>query len=383
VSVRSRSVGKVPDHHTGEREPRLLRALGQDVRRLGADIRREGLQRPVRRTFSDLKEFYLSAERKQRLAGMGRLKRTFFFSLWLLKGLFLKLTPVRRVLLVLALVFIFTTFDVGPEGSTLGINDVPFVGLALLLLVLMLELKDKLLARGELEAGRAVQEALTPNHAPQVAGWDVWLFTRSANDVGGDLVDYLRLQQDRTLVALGDVAGKGLSAALLMAKLQATIRALAPEFDSLAAVVEKVNHILYRDGLPNRFATLVLLDVCAGGRVRLVNAGHMPPLRIDDALEELPRGGIALGLRPTGGYTEQETMLARGDILVVYSDGVTEAMNGRLEFFGDDRLRAVLAGAAGSSAEQTGSALVAAVDAFVGDARPHDDLSLVVLRRTA
>src|SRR5512138_3275825 len=92
--------------------------------------------------------------------------------------------------------------------------------------VLMLELKDKLLARSELEAGRTVQLALMPDRPPVVPGWDIWLYSRSANDVGGDLVDYLQIDPQRLGVMLGDVAGKGLPAALLMAKLQATLRAL-------------------------------------------------------------------------------------------------------------------------------------------------------------
>ena len=248
----------------------------------------------------------------------------------------------------------------------------------------MLELKDKLLARHELQAGRAVQQALMPGAAPVVPGWDIWLYTRPANDVGGDLVDALASGAHTRLV-LADVAGKALPAALLMAKVQATLRALVTEVPSLAGLAERTNTILCRDGLPNRFATMVYLDVEAGvSRVTLVNAGHQPPLVVSGGrFHELPTGGMALGMMPGSTYQEQDIELQTGEALVVYSDGVTEAMNDTGEFFGDDRLRALLSDPRSVSAEQYGRRLLAAVDTFMADTRPYDDLSLIVAKRTA
>jgi sigma-B regulation protein RsbU (phosphoserine phosphatase) len=246
----------------------------------------------------------------------------------------------------------------------------------------MLELKDKLLARHELRAGRAVQQALMPGAAPAVAGWDVWLYTRPANDVGGDLVDTLAVGP-RTGLVLADVAGKALPAALLMAKVQATLRALATEVPSLAALAERTNTILCRDGLPSRFATMVYLDIEGeSGRVRLVNAGHQPPIVVSGGrFHELQPGGMALGMMPGSTYTEQDIDLQPGEALVVYSDGVTEAMNDAGEFFGDDRLQALLSDPRPVSAEQYGRRLLASVDTFMGDTRPYDDLSLIIAKR--
>jgi phosphoserine phosphatase RsbU/P len=308
-------------------------------------------------------------------------------TVWVLKSLFLKLTPARRVLLVLSFVLMWQSVDFGSRANAAPQISIrfPFFGVLTLLLILILELKDKLLAREELEAGRSVQRALMPEASPAIPGWDVWLFTRSANDVGGDLVDYVPLGGRRHGLVLGDVAGKGLPAALLMAKLQSTLRALAGGELPLAALGEQMNRILYRDGLANRFATLVYLDIGEpSGAVRLLNAGHPPPLVLRGAtLDELPNGGTALGMMPEATFFEQGLELAEGDVLMVYSDGLTEAMNEEEEFFGDERLRARLPPLAGLAAEAIGSGLVAAVDEFVGDARRHDDLSLVVLRRTA
>lgn len=369
------------------KEPRLFATLKHDVKNVGRDLTRQGLKSTIGRTFDDLEAFYLSTHAKERLAGMNPVKWALFLAWWLIKSMLLKLTPARRVMLALGLILIVTggwNIRVSTEGAPQVSMSLPLGGILLLLVVIMLELKDKLLARDELEAGRTVQLALTPECCPQVPGWDLWLYTRPANDVGGDLVDFLHVDRDRYAVSLGDVAGKGLPAALLMAKLQSTLRALVPGVASLGELGAAVNRILHRDGLPNRFATLVYLELAGGsGRVRLLNAGHMPPLVVrGTTIEELPRGSMALGIVPQAEFSEHQVDLAEHDCLVVYSDGITEAMNESGEFFGDERLRSVLQQHTGVSAEQTGAAVLAAVEAFVGGARTHDDVSVVVARRT-
>jgi sigma-B regulation protein RsbU (phosphoserine phosphatase) len=371
---------------SARQDPRLLHTLGQDAQHLWTDVRRTGVKRTVNRTFFDLQEFYLGAHSRDRLLAMGKIRRTIYLAAWLLKSLFLKLTPARRALLALSFVLMWEVTHFESRGHTAQISvQFPFLGIVTLLLILMLELKDKLLAREELEAGRSVQRALMPDSSPTIRGWDVWLFTRAANDVGGDLVDFVPLGEERYGLALGDVAGKGLPAALLMAKLQSTLRALAAHASSLAELGQTMNEILCRDGLPNRFATLVYLDVCEQtGLVRVLNAGHPPPLVLrGSTLEELSIGSMALGMLPDASFSEQRVELANGDALIVFSDGLTEAMNGSGEFFGDERLRARVPMLAGMSAEAIGTRVIAAVDAFAGDARPHDDLSLVVLRRAS
>lgn len=357
--------------------------LGQT---LLTDLRRGDIKRTLRRDYSELKEFYLDKERKARLKNMGRIKRGFWMSWWLLQSLFFKLTPVRRILLVASLLFILQSGTCGYHGEKIIIeNDTANLGFVILLFVLMLELKDKLMAQSELEAGRSVQRALMPKQSPDVPGWELWLMTRPANEVGGDLVDYLEIGKERYGIALGDVAGKGLKAALLMAKLQATLRALAADFTSLAGLGAKLNMILRRDGLPNSFASLVYLELQSGsGIVRLLNAGHMPPLILKDgAIQETAHGGVAIGMMPEANFAEQQIEFQRGDTLVVYSDGLTEAASEAGEFFGEQRLLALLRSFTGLPAQQIGERLIAAADQYVGEARAHDDLSVIVLKRTA
>ena len=371
------------DAGSPKQEPELIRTLGSDIRTVWDQVGRVGVRQTLSGSFNDLREFYLTTHRRDRLAGMGRFKGTVYLALWLIKALFLKLTPPRRLLLVVSFVLMWQGGFQINAGRTRITLDFPFLAIVLLLLILMLELKDKLLARNELEAGRAVQLALMPDHAPSIAGWDIWLFTRSANDVGGDLVDYLQIDAARLSVVLGDVAGKGLPAALLMGKLQSTLRALGAECASLGELGVRVNRILHRDGLPNRFATMVYLELTPdSGHIRFVNAGHMPPLLCDPgSVAELPRGSIALGMMPEADFVEQQVQVSPGQMLLVYSDGVTEAMNRAGEFFGDERLRGALWAAGPSTAEQSGQRVLGAADAFTGDAHAFDDLSLVVLRR--
>jgi serine phosphatase RsbU (regulator of sigma subunit) len=363
-------------------EPRLFQTIRNDFRDVTGHPRRQ--TQAVSRTFEELEEFYLTPAHRERLAGMKPVARWIHRIPWFFKSLFLKLTPTRRVLVVLAVFLFLWSFNIDVRDVSVHF-ETPLLGVALLVLVLALELKDKLVARDELEAGRSVQRALMSGPVPTVPGWEVWLWTRPANDVGGDLVDCMRLEADRFGLVLADVAGKGLPAALLMAKVQATVRALAPDFERLDDLGARVNRILCRDGLPDRFATLVYLEIGAGsGRVRVLNAGHMPPYVLRGrAVEEMPRGGVAMGIVKGASFDEQDVELSPGDVLLVYSDGVTEAMNKAGDFFGDERLRALLPGLASLPTAEAGARVFAAVDAFVGDSRPHDDISLILLKRAS
>jgi hypothetical protein len=359
----------------------VFKTLADDARGVSADLQKRGWRREFAGALSGLESFYLSQDNQVRLQAMPFVRRWLYRLWWLVEGLLMKLTPIRRVLFVIALVQIL----VGDQRVQIGNSSVSFVGVGevLLVIILMLELKDKLIARQELEAGRAVQLALMPEATPPVPGWEIWLHNEPANDVGGDLIDHMKIDGRRHGVALGDVAGKALPAALLMVKLQATLRALAPQFDGLSDLGRAVNRILTRDGLPNRFATLVYLVLTEGsGEVRVLNAGHMPPVTIRaGVLDRLPFGSMALGIVPEATFTEQRVVLSEGDVLIAYSDGISEAMDASGDFFGEERLSAALREAAGEPAAVMGERLLQAVHAFVGTAPRHDDVSLMVVRR--
>jgi sigma-B regulation protein RsbU (phosphoserine phosphatase) len=253
----------------------------------------------------------------------------------------------------------------------------------ILLLVFMLEMMDKVLAKDEIEVARQVQLALLPSRHPQPEGLSLWSFMRPANDVGADLVDYIDLPGGRLGVVLGDVAGKGLGAALLTAKLQATLRALIPACPSLSELGSQLNAILFRDGIDNRFVTLFYFEIePVSGRMRYLNAGHNPPFVLRaSGLEALPASAIPLGMMAGTTYAESELRMHAGEALVVYSDGLTEARNAEDEEFGTDRLRALMPRLRGLSAETGVRLIIDEVDGFLAGERPHDDMSLVVLLR--
>jgi hypothetical protein len=358
-------------------DPNIFRILWRDLVQGDFD-------RMFRRDLKDFYYFYLDDDRRRRLLAMSRFKQALYVLGWVARELFLRLAPARRILLVACLlVFLWGSVQVtmGDARFSLDLRIFSFAGL---LFILMLELKDKLLARDELAVGRAVQLALLPDRNPELAGWSIWLYTRPANDVGGDLVDYLALPGGRLGLMLGDVAGKGLGAALLMAKLQATLRALAPEAAALDGLGGRLNAIFCRDGLPNRFATLVYLELHPGsGAVHLMNAGHLPPLVLGaDGPSEMEPVAPPLGILPEAEYPEQRLVIAPGDSLVAYSDGVTDARNAAGEMFGDDRLRALLADSRGLGPADLGMRLLAEILKFAGEERLPDDLSLIILRRT-
>jgi phosphoserine phosphatase RsbU/P len=354
--------------------------LGRTIR---DDVFSSDTWHSLRHEFRDLKEFYLDDQMKQRLLKMGRVKRGLYITGWLIKILLLRLSPIRRVLLLLGMLLILFSGSIQwQSGSFRTTPDTYIFGGILIVLVLMLELKDKLLARSELEAGRSVQYALMPPKKPEIPGWSAWIHSEPANEVGGDLIDYLQINGDRHGLAIGDIAGKGLRAALLMAKLQATIRALRPEYAALNELMEQVNSIFYRDSVRSIFASLIYIELMPdSGSIRCVNAGHLPPFVISgESVSSTEKSGPALGMMDATQYSECSVNLQPGDLFVAYSDGITEARNELGEFFGDDRFIKLIRQSAHYTPEYIGERIIREIRGFRGDARAYDDISMILLK---
>jgi hypothetical protein len=348
------------------------------------DLRESDFVGTLSRDFKDLYRFYLDQERRERLETMNRFLRAFWLTGWIFKSLLLKLSPARRLLWLVALIMAimgWTTFTF--QGATIQFDFRPWAFL-ILLVILMLELKDKLLAKDEIQVARQVQLALLPTRHPDLHGWKVWSYSVPANDVGGDLVDYIEIGPDRLGVVLGDVSGKGLGAALLAAKLQATLRALGPDSPSLDELGSRVNNILHVDSLANRFATMFYTELSPdSGHIRYLNAGHNPPFLIHGgALEELTASSYPLGMLSEATYTEGMVDMEPGDLLVAYSDGLSEATNEAGQEFGVDRLREMLPDLQSVPLEQAGRIVLKAVEQYLAGERPQDDLSVVLVRKT-
>jgi len=254
-------------------------------------------------------------------------------------------------------------------------------------LVLLMEVADRLSLKGDLEIARDIQLAMLPCGVKTVGG-DVAVcgMTRPANTVGGDFYDILPLPDGRLVLAVGDVAGKGSPAALLMALLVAMLRTLVDEGLESTRLLERLNVQVARHTPASRFITFSygIYDP-RNGRYEYVNAGHLPPLirRRDGRFERLDGNGLALGMFEEAKYESHTVTIDPGDFLVLYSDGVTEAENPSGRAFDESGLEQVITQSAQGDPESIGRAVLGAVDAHADGMRLYDDLTVLVLARRA
>jgi serine phosphatase RsbU (regulator of sigma subunit)/pSer/pThr/pTyr-binding forkhead associated (FHA) protein len=237
----------------------------------------------------------------------------------------------------------------------------------------------------DLQEAARVQRSFLPEEIPlQLPGLAVAGMTLPCREVGGDYYDVLQRPQGHYLLAVADVSGKGLPAALMMSNFQAALRARADGQDSLGALVAGLNDQLARSYLTNKFVTFFVAEYAPEiSALRFSNAGHNPPLlaRRSGELERLAVGGLPLGLFAGTGYEVGTCQLDPGDLLIIYSDGVTESINDEEEEFGEERLEEIVSGSLGEPPRAVLDRIDEAVGRFAGSQARPDDLTLVVARR--
>jgi len=303
----------------------------------------------------------------------------------------LKLSPARRALYGMALLAALL-------GALELLQDVHFLlvpqfapgtlwllgGFVLVNLIVLLEVADRLSLKNDLEIARDIQQAMLPTAAYRSPGIEAFGMTRPANTVGGDFYDVIPLADGRVLLALGDVAGKGSPAALLMALLLAMLRTLVDEGLENAALMTRLNVQVAKHTPASRFITLFLATLNPStGELIYVNAGQNPPLlrRGSGRYERLQDGGIALGMFEHSTYVSARTLLDTGDVLVMYSDGVTEAEDGQGHPFDESGLQGIVDAHGWASAKELGWATFAAVERHSDGRKLLDDLTVLVARR--
>ena len=247
------------------------------------------------------------------------------------------------------------------------------------------EMRERQRVEHELGVARRIQHALLPKDLPELEGWEIARHYQPAREVGGDFYDFLRLEDGRVGLVIGDVSGKGIAAALVMANSQSVLRAVAQrEGITPGRVLEEANEVLYAYIPPTMFITCLyaILDPESGILV-YANAGHdLPYLHRNSEAEELRARGMPLGLMPGMDYEEKEVTLEAGDSALFYSDGLVEAHDPKREMFGFPRLQTLVAehGEAGSLEET----LLEELYSFVGEGwEQEDDITLLTLRRSA
>lgn len=238
----------------------------------------------------------------------------------------------------------------------------------------------------ELDQAADIQQGLLPSEPPRVPGLELAGYNAACRTVGGDYYDFFLRPDGKVAIVVADVAGKGMPAAMLMSSLQARIQVLAEEDLELAALVARLNRTVSAKCPANRFITLFMavIDPVSGG-VTYCNAGHNPPVlvRAGGDCESLAGGGMILGILPQAVYESRTTHLNPGDILVLYSDGVTEAAAlGQDEEFGEDRLGKLVAANRTMPLDDLIRKINEEVSAFSLGAPPADDVTLLLARRS-
>lgn len=236
----------------------------------------------------------------------------------------------------------------------------------------------------ELELATEIQQRFQPSSPPKLDGYEFQGISFSCYEIGGDYYDFIPVEGNKMIVALGDVSGKGTAAALLMSSLHAAIHAQATSNRPLAEMITSVNQYLAENTPANRFVTLFIAELePATGKFRYINAGHNPPLigRANGMIEQLSSGGFPLGILPSAEFEVGETFLGHGEALIVYSDGVSEANNLQEEEFGLDRLTEVIRRNLTSSAAGIRDRVESALSSFTQTAPANDDITLVIVKR--
>jgi len=336
-----------------------------------------------------------SADVGERLEGQSRRQRAWYLFKTLFWAIIEKLSPARRVLLLLGLIFLFfPSFGFTYRGSSGEVRveelDLHFWSALLIFAVLLLELADRVVMKRDLEIAKDIQSWLLPGAPLQIPGYSIAYATRPANTVAGDYYDVILRPgatpgEDRILFAVADVAGKSIPAAMLMATFQASLRTLATSGAALGQIAVELNRYACSNSQGGaRFTTAFLAELNPEtGDISYVNAGHNVPIlrRSSGAIYRPEEGGIPIGVLATASYQVGTTNLANGDWLVIFTDGVVEAMNAKGEEYDEPELiRVIDRGAALAPAELLKN-LLAALDVFVGNTPQHDDITCLLLKR--
>jgi serine phosphatase RsbU (regulator of sigma subunit) len=246
--------------------------------------------------------------------------------------------------------------------------------------------EEALLVQHELEIAREVQRQMLPDGVPRIPGLDCAAFFRPASLVGGDYYDLIALPEGRIAFSLGDVSGKGIAAAVMMASIQAVLRSQLRLTDSPATLLNEFNNTLVSMSAPERYSTLICGQIDVPNKtLTYVNAGHLYPLLVrpngvTSKVIPLREGDIPIGLFGDARYHQATCALTPGDVIVCYSDGLSEAVNEHDEMWQAEELKALLRQSTGCNAERIVTSLVAALDLYVGNAPQSDDITILALR---
>ena len=305
-----------------------------------------------------------------------------------------KLTPARRVLLLIALVLIIIPSTearwTNNEGGVSVVSlDTHFYGGLLMFALLILEVGDRVVMKRDLQIAKEIQSWLLPSTTPQVPGLELAFTTKPANTVAGDYYDVFprpccEPHSQTYLIAIADVAGKSIPAAMLMATFQASLKTLSNTPGTLIELVGRMNQYACTNSQNGRrFTTAFIAEYDpASRRLTYINAGHNNPIlrRKGGNMERLSVGGMPLGILGDAPYSSAEVTLESGDWLAVFTDGVVEAENIAQEEYGEIRFMTMINAGVMLSPEMMLNSIVADLDRFTGNAPQHDDITCMLIK---
>jgi phosphoserine phosphatase RsbU/P len=369
------------------------RMLWNDLRDLFTrDVTRENLRDFVKRDAREAYRFYAATLQLEPLRTLPPPLRYAAMAWKAFFALANRLSPPRRIAFVLAgfasvigwVHLLFSQLALDPADRSFA----PFLlagGFTAYFLLLLLELRDKLDLKGDLEIARDIQFGLVPREPFFAGDLSVHSYMRPANTVGGDYYDVIRLEEDCIGIVMGDVSGKGIPAALLMALIQGSVHTLTAAGMRGSELMTKLNRYLCANIPNNRLVTLFYGEIkLSSGEFSYVNAGHNAPylLRQGQEIERLLSTSVVLGVTPEVIYESVTSRISPGDLLLLYTDGVTEAFNPAEEEYGEERLESFLRKNAAVPSPDLIRGIVGSVLAFCDSTWPRDDITMTVVRRT-
>ena len=386
-----------PPLHPWEKVPRQRPANGrakQFWQQVTEGMELNQLWSQFRKDASSSYRLYSQDVDPTRIEGASRSKHFFHMAKQFFWAIVEKLTPARRVLLLLALVLIIVpggewTFITRSHEVKIFALDFHFYGGLLMFLLLILEVADRVVMKRDLQIAKEIQAWLLPARPPDVPGLEIAFATRPANTVAGDYYDVFASSSGDAgtptfLMAVADVAGKSIPAAMLMATFQASLKTLSSTHGPLTELVARMNRYACSNSQQGRrFTTAFIAEYePSSRRLTYVNAGHNNPIvrRRSGAIERLDAGGIPLGVLEDARYESGERVLEVGDWLAIFTDGVVEAENTQQQEYGEARLIAMLHSAAMTTPAILLNNILADVDRFAGNAPQHDDVTCVLMR---
>jgi phosphoserine phosphatase RsbU/P len=355
------------------------------------DVTSAGLRDLVRRDARETYRFLTSEVDVESLRTLPWFRRYPTICWKVFVALAYRLSPPRRIAFAIAsflgligmiqLIIFWMRYSGNEGGSWIVLLICSF---ALFFMLLLMELRDKLDLKGDLEIAREIQFGLVPSEPYHRDGISIHCYMRPANTVGGDYYDIIQIEEHRVGVVIGDVSGKGMPAALLMALLQGSLRTLSTAGLRGSELIAKLNRYLCANIPSNRLVTLFYGEIDpATGAMRYINAGHNAPflMRGQGSPERLPSTSLVLGVDAGSCFEAAETRICPGDLLLLFTDGVTEAFNAKDEEYGEERLACFLRQRANLQATELIKAIVDDVLRFCDSTWPKDDITLVAITR--